>query len=162
MKVISVNLTCKTCNRTFTHTRSVKGNGNTYKYWAINNITKCPKCFAAEKKQERVTWTLQYLSDNYIELPTLTGTPNQIRYAEKLREDFIEKYYLEIVDVINKYNAEKNSFRIEARDKGIEIGQAALQRWEGTRDYFLFASVYVKSSSFLINMFLEKGIEQVA
>lgn len=162
MKTISINLICKTCNNTFTHTKSVKGNGSNYKYWAINHIDKCPRCFAAEKRAERLNWTLQYLSDNYIELPELNGTPNQIKYAKRLRDDFIEKYYLEIVDVINKYNSSKNAFRIEARDRGIEMGQVALQKWSGTRDYYLFASVYIKSASFLINMFLDGGIESVA
>jgi hypothetical protein len=162
MKTVSVNLICKECGNAFTHTKSVRGNGDTYKFWAMNNIDQCPKCYAEQKRRERVRWTLQFLSDNGIELKTLVGTPNQIRYAERLREDFLDKYYYEVVDVVEKYNAERNSLRIEAQEKGVEMGQAALQRWEGTKAYYLFASVYIKSAGFLIDMFLGKGIEKVA
>ena len=162
MKTVTLKIICRECGHTFTHSKSVRGNGGTYKYWAMNNIRQCPKCYSLGKRKERVAWTLQFLSDQGINLPELKGTYRQVEYAEKLREDFLDKYYLEVVDVVEKYNAEKNSLRLEARDKDIEIGQAALQRWEGTRKYFLFASVYVKSAGFLIDMFLGNGIEKEA
>ena len=162
MKTISINLKCEECGCEFTHTKSVRGNRESYKYWALNHITQCPRCFAKAKKKERLAWTIQYLSDNGIELQNLSGTPKQIKYAEKLREEFIGKYYLEIVDVIHKYNASRNSFNFEAKEKGIQPGQAALQRWKGTRDYYLFASVFINSAGFLIDMFLNNGIEKVA
>lgn len=162
MKTITLNLKCNECEQTFTHSKKVKGDGASYKFWALNNISQCPKCFAKSKKEERIKWIIQYLSDNNIVLPVLAGTANQIRYAERLRDDFLEKYYQEIVDTVRKYNSIKNSLRIEAREKGIDIGQAALQRWKGTREYVYFASVYIKSAGFLINMFLDTKIEKTA
>ena len=161
MANVSVKLICKNCNSPFTHTKTVKGNGNSYKFWAINNISRCPNCYREEKRREGYRWAIQYLSDNGINLPNLTGTPKQITYAEKLRESFVGKYYDDISSVIGKYKAEKHSLTIEALDKGIEVGQAALQKWEETRDYYLFASVYVKSAGFLIDMFLGNDIEKV-
>ncbi len=161
MKTITVNLTCKSCNNTFAHTKSVKGDGKAYIFWAKSNVTQCPRCYAEEKMKERMEWTLQYLSDNCINLPELTGTPGQIKYAEKLRNEFVEKYYLDIVDAVDKYMRNLYIFEAEAAEKDIRPGQAALLKWEGTRDYFLFASVYIQSAGFLIDMFLGDDIERV-
>lgn len=162
MKKISIELRCRNCGRTFTHSKTVSGDGNSYKFWALNNVTLCPGCYAEDKRRSRAEWATGYLYDNGITLPSLTGTDNQVRYAESLRENFIDRYCYEIADVIGKYNACHNSLWTEAHKKGIETGQEALQRWEGTRDYYLFASVYIKSASFLISLLSDRGIERVA
>ena len=63
--------------------------------------------------------------------------------------------------LVDKYMRNLYIFEAEAAEKDIRPGQEALLKWEGTRDYFLFASVYIQSAGFLIDMFLGDDIERV-
>ena len=64
MKTVTLKLICKECGHTFTHSKSVRGNGDTYKYWAMNNIRQCPKCYSLGKRKSSVDAPVPLRSGN--------------------------------------------------------------------------------------------------
>lgn len=80
---VAIKLGCTECGDKFVHEHYC-GNGReaeNYREWAKDNIKICPKCY----KQKQINEAIK----EFTNLPTLEGSEKQIKYALKLREEFI-------------------------------------------------------------------------
>lgn len=111
MAMANITLRCKECGKEFNHRKACNNSKDRAEYeaWAIENITICPECYNKHKHEEerekRETFYAEY------GIPTITtGTEKQIAYANKLRDEFFERYEIEYRHLnkrLNKLSAEE-------------------------------------------------------
>lgn len=99
--------TCKECGATFT-VSAVKPNrreADSWKDWAADYYTLCPDCQEKEYKEAAA-----YLAEEAQKegLPALTGSEKQIRGAEQIRAEKMEKIKAEIEKNREKMNQTKD------------------------------------------------------
>lgn len=84
-----VKLTCSGCEKEFWHEKSCysRAEADKYEKWASENITLCPDCFKEQQrkieKEKKAAETAEFITA--YNLPTLSGTPKQIKWAEEIR-----------------------------------------------------------------------------
>ena len=86
MAKASVWITCKDCGKEFLHTRICRNctSANEYEEWAKNNITICPECWkAAKREQERKE--AEELTSEYAIEELNAGSEKQIAWANDIR-----------------------------------------------------------------------------
>lgn len=96
MARVKIKLVCSLCGEVFTHTKDnfyYKEAADKYEKWAVNNITMCPKCYSATKRQKKAQSLDNSISEHF-KLAELTGTEKQIKWATEIRRNAIYKALL--------------------------------------------------------------------
>lgn len=84
MARVKMTIECTECGEEFSHIHySVNSReADSYREWANEHIKICPKCYRQNKIEEA--------TKEFTNLPGLEGTEKQIKYALKLRGEFIK------------------------------------------------------------------------
>ena len=100
MARVKIALTCTECGKKFEHTHFCRNSSDaeSYKKWAMGNITICPSCHYASKLTEEHEELSHYL-EGY-NLPEITGVSDkQIAFADKLRTRFVTYLFRQKIDL---------------------------------------------------------------
>lgn len=98
MAMAIIQATCSVCGREFEHRHNCYNRkmADDYERGMTDKITICPACYAKQKKEEEeikrekeYEEAVEYAAEQ--ELPALTGTEKQIRWAEVIRCAFVKK-----------------------------------------------------------------------
>lgn len=106
--------TCEWCGKTFEkvqycHNRREADN---WEEWAERNFTVCPDCWREQKEKERQEANEKAAKENAENgLPTLTGSPKQIAWAEKIRNEMMA--YLNGCTPTEEFEAAFNGFKAD-------------------------------------------------
>lgn len=85
MAIATTTCTCLNCGAEFVH-RAKKRNrtdADNYAAWAAANIDLCPACYHAQMREQQAAENAQ--KAEAFRLPTLSGSPKQITWADDLR-----------------------------------------------------------------------------
>lgn len=103
MAIAKIEITCTNCGCTFTHRRECRNftEANSYKQWAVENITTCPACHRKAAMESAIASLETTLCKLGIVLPPIDGvSEKQIAYACSVRQRVlssdiraIEKYH---------------------------------------------------------------------
>lgn len=105
-----------------------------YVNWAGNNLL-CPDC---QLKQREAKNEAQAEANKEAGLPVLTGTPAQVKWAESIRYDFLERLG-SLVGSLGKgkdEEAEKTLADLEAKLRARYSGISEARTWIDKRDFF--------------------------
>ena len=96
MAKATATCTCAKCGATFevTGVKSNRREADNWKAWAEAHFDECPDCFKSRKQQEREAANAAAAEKaRGAGFPDLTGSPKQITWATKIRQDFIDEYF---------------------------------------------------------------------
>lgn len=125
----SITLTCTRCGNEFKHIHFSRNQAeaSSYEAWAVDHITVCPDCHAAEQAAKQQTALEEYMASfGEHQLPEISGvSEKQIAYAEKLRAAYVADLMRARID-IPKFFQVSERVRIENLNAaGMEQAKAA-------------------------------------
>ena len=93
MSMAKITQRCEECGNEFEHRKKCHSSKDreSYEAWAAENITICPECYLKHKRQEEREKREKFYAEYGIPAIT-TGTEKQIAYANKLRDEYFERY----------------------------------------------------------------------
>lgn len=127
MALAKVEITCTHCGKTFEARKTCynRKDADNYEAWALENISLCPECRAAQKAAEQEA-AAQRIAEA---LPTIEGVSDkQIAFAASLRAKYIANNANEVNEyrmITRKLTAEEQAaLEAACKENGIDPAEA--------------------------------------
>lgn len=133
-----IELVCTECGKKFEHVHFCRNSADaeSYKKWAMENVTICPSCHYAHKREKGQEELARYM-EGY-QLPEITGaSAKQIAFADKLRDRFVTDLFRQKIDLQRFFQLD-DAIRLEkASEKDrAKIDELAQQSGQTAEDWF--------------------------